>query len=131
MAVLYIGGRILPAALCCLGILKQQEGRKTEEMSKSMLDLITEHAVNERLDALLFCDPNFLSLQEKIDEETEVFDSLGLSKEARQAVDRLISAYTESAAYHSAAAYRLGLKDCAAMLSGIGLVKETEPGGSV
>lgn len=99
-------------------------------MSKSILDIITEHAVNERLDALLFCDPVFLALQEKIDEETAVFDSLGLSKEVRQAVDRLISAYTESAAYYSAAAYRFGFKDCAAMLSGIGLVKETESGGS-
>ena len=96
---------------------------------KSILDLITEHAVNERLDALLFCDPDFLSLQKKIDEETAVFNNLGLSKEARQEADRLISAYTESAAYHSAAAYRLGLKDCAAMLNGIGLVKETGTDG--
>lgn len=98
-------------------------------MSKSILDLITEHAVNERLDALLFCDPDFLALQEKIDEETAVFDSLGLSKEVRQAANRLISAYTESAAYHSAAAYRLGLRDCAEMLNGVGLVKGTEPDG--
>lgn len=101
-----------------------------EAKEKSILDIITEYAVNERLDALLFCDPDFLSLQEKIDEETAVFDSLGLSREARQAADRLISAYTESAAYHSAAAYRLGLRDCAAMLRGIGLVKDTEPDGS-
>lgn len=99
-------------------------------MSKSILDIITEHAVNERLDALLFCDPDFLALQEKLDEETAVFDSLGLSKEVQQAVDRLISAYTESAAYYSAAAYRLGLKDCAAMLREIGLVREIESGGS-
>lgn len=109
-----------------------EEVRTVEEYKeKSILDLITEHAVNERLDAFLFCNSDFLALQEKIDEETAVFDGLGLSKEARQAVDRLISAYTESAAYHSAAAYRLGLKDCAAMLNGIGLVKETESGGSV
>lgn len=116
--------------MCCHGILKQQEGRETEDMSKSILDLITEHEVNERLDALLFCDPDFLALQEKIDEETAVFDSLSLSKEARQAADRLISTYTESAAHHSAAAYRLGLKDCAAMLREIGLVKETGPDGA-
>lgn len=101
-----------------------------KEVKKSILDIITEHTVNERLDALLFCDPDFLALQEKIDKETAVFDSLSLSKEARQAVDRLISAYTESAAYYSAAAYRLGLKDCAAMLREIGLVKDTGSGGS-
>ena len=108
-----------------------EEVRTVEEYKeKSILDLITEHAVNERLDALLFCDPDFLALQEKVDEETEVFDSLGLPREVRQAVERLISAYTESAAYHSAAAYRLGLKDCAAMLDGIGLVKGIGPDGS-
>lgn len=100
-------------------------------MSKSILDLITEHAVNERLDAILLCDQYFSYLQEKIEKQMEVFDSLGLSKEVRQAVDRLVSAYTESAAYHSAAAYRLGLKDCAAMLRGIGLVKGTGPDGAV
>ena len=101
-----------------------------EPKGKSILDIITEHAVNERLDAILLHDQDFLYLQEKIEKHMEVFDSLGLSKEARQAVDRLISAYTESAAYYSAAAYRFGLKDCAAMLCEIGLVKETESGGS-
>ena len=107
-----------------------EEVRTVEEYKeKSILDLITEYAVNERLDALLFCDPDFLALQEKVDEETEVFDSLGLSREVRQAVDRLISAYTESAACHSAAAYQLGLRDCAEMLNGIGLVKGTGPDG--
>lgn len=99
-------------------------------MSKNIMDLITEHAVNERLDAVLFCDPVFQDLQDKIEEQMEVFDSHGLSKEARQAVDRLISAYTDSAAYYSAAAYRYGFKDCAAMLCEIGLVKAIESGGT-
>ncbi len=100
-------------------------------MPKNILELITEQAVNERLDAVLLRDQDFLYLQEKIDEQMEVFEGFGLSMEARQAVDWLISAYTESAAYHSAAAYRFGLKDCAAILCGIGLVKETESGDPV
>lgn len=90
-------------------------------MSKRILDLITEYAVNERLDAILLLDRDFLALQEKIDEEIAVFDSLDLSKEERQIVDRLICAHTESGAYHSAAAYRLGFKDCASFLCEIGL----------
>ncbi|MDE6320172.1 MAG: hypothetical protein K2M22_10825 [Lachnospiraceae bacterium] len=97
---------------------------------KSLLDIITEHSVNERLDAILFCDPVFRDLQNKIEEQMEVFNKLGFSKKARLVVDRLISAYTESAAYHSAVAYRFGLKDCAAMLCEIGLVKAIESGGT-
>lgn len=91
-------------------------------MSKRILDLIMEYAVNERLDAIIFRDQEFMSLQKKLDEQIEAFDSLGLSKEERQAVDQLISAHTESEAYYSAAAYRLGFKDCAAFLCEIGLV---------
>lgn len=90
-------------------------------MSKRILDLITEHAVNERLDAIIFRDQEFMSLQKKLDEQIEAFDSLGLSKEERQMVDQLISAHTESEAYYSAAAYRLGFKDCASFLCEIGL----------
>lgn len=92
-------------------------------MCKNIMDLITEHAMNERLDAELLCDQQFLALQKKIDEQTEAFDSLGMAKEERQAVDLLISAYTESAAYYSAAAYRYGFKDCAALFCAAGIVK--------
>lgn len=101
-----------------------------EAKEKSILDIITEYAVNERLDAVLLRDQDFLYLQEKIEEQMEAFDSLGLSKEERDAVDRLVCAHTESEAYYSAAAYRFGFKDCAEMLSEIGLVKKIESGGS-
>ena len=95
-----------------------------EVKEKKIMDLITEYALNERLDAVIFCDQEFLSLQKKIDEQIEVFDSLGLSKEERQVVDQLISAHTESEAYYSAAAYRCGFADCASLLCEIGLVGE-------
>ena len=100
------------------------------EKEKSILDLITEHAVNERLDALLLCDQKFLALQKEIDEQIKAFDKLDLSKKERQAVDRLICAHTESDAYYSAAAYRLGFTDCASLLSETGLVgkdREEDP----
>lgn len=94
-----------------------------EVKEKSILGIITEHAVNERLDAILFLDQKFLALQKEIDEQIRAFDSLDLSKEERDVVDRLVCAHTESEAYYSAAAYRLGFKDCAEMLSEIGVVR--------
>ena len=99
-----------------------------EDEEKSILDIITEHAVNERLDAILFRDQKFLSLQKKMDERTEVFDKLDLSKEVQQVVDQLISTHTESSAYYSAAAYRYGFKDCVSLFCEIGLVKTAGEG---
>ena len=95
-------------------------------MPRDIMDVITEYGMNERLDAVLIGDPEFMALQKKTDEQTEAYDRLGLSGEERLAVDRMVSAYTESAAYHSAAAYRHGMKDCAAILNAIGLVKGTK-----
>lgn len=94
-----------------------------EPKEKSILDIITEHAVNKRLDAILFCDQEFMFLQKKIDEQIVAFDSLGLSKEDRLVVDQLISAHLESEAYYSAAAYRYGFKDCVSLFGEIGLVR--------
>lgn len=94
-------------------------------MPRDIMDVITEYGMNERLDTELLGDPAFIGLQKKRDAETEAFDRLGLSREERFIVDRMVSAYTECAAYHSAAAYRYGMRDCAAILSGIELLKGT------
>lgn len=83
---------------------------------KSILDIITEHAANERLDALLLDDEEFVGLQKKIDEAAHELEGMGLTKEQRSGVDRMVSAYTESAAYYSLAAYRQGFHDCGALL---------------
>ncbi len=94
-----------------------------ERKEKSILDIIAEHAVNERLDAILFHDPDFQRLERRIGKEMEAFSRLGLSKKERQTVDRLITAHTENGAYYSAAAYLQGFKDCASLLKETGVVK--------
>ncbi len=88
-------------------------------MKKSIMDIITENATNERLDAILNQDKMFAGLQEKIDRTIEVFNGLNLTKEQRRAVDRMVSAHTESGAYYSAMAYRQGFKDCAELMAEI------------
>lgn len=94
-----------------------------EVREKSILGIITEHAVNERLDALLFRDQKFLDLQKELDEQIKEFECLGLPKEERQTVERLVCAHTESDAYYSAAAYRYGFKDCVSLFCEIGLIR--------
>lgn len=88
-------------------------------MGKSMMDIIAEQAVNERLDAVLMQDKAFLSVQKKVDRAVKRFDRLGLSRAQRLTVDRMVSAYVESGAYHSAAAYKQGFRDCAGFLAEI------------
>lgn len=94
-----------------------------EKKGKSVLDIIAEHAVNERLNVLLFRDPDFQKFERKIGKEMEAFSRLSLSKKERQTVDRLICAHTENGAYYSAAAYLQGFKDCASLLKETGIVK--------
>lgn len=90
---------------------------------KSVLDIIAEYAVNERLDALMFRDPAFQRMEKKIGKAMEAFDRLGLSRKERRIVDRLLSANTESAAYYSTAAYRQGVRDCVSLLKETGVVR--------
>lgn len=92
-----------------------------EKREKSVLDIIAEYAVNERLDVLMFRDPEFQGLEKRIGEAVEAFDRLDLSKKERRTVDRLLSAHTESAAYYSTAAYRQGFRDCASLFRETGI----------
>lgn len=94
------------------------EGKK----EKSVLDIIAEYAVNERLDAILFRDTEFQKLERKIGKQMDAFSRLSLTKKERRTVDRLVSAHTESAAYYSGAAYQQGFKDCAALFKETGIV---------
>lgn len=94
-----------------------------EKGEKSILDIIAEHGANERLDAILFRDPEFQRLERKIGKEMEAFSRLSLSKKERRAVDRLLSAHAEDATYYSGAAYLQGFKDCASLLKETGIVQ--------
>lgn len=94
-----------------------------ERKEKGIMDIIAEHAVNERLDAILFHDPEFQRLEREIGKEMDAYSRLGLSKKERRTVDRLLSAHAEDAAYYSTAAYLQGFKDCAALLRAAGAIR--------
>lgn len=54
---------------------------------------------------------------------TDELDTLGLSKEQRLTVDRLISSYNEDGALYGRMTYQRGFRDCATFLVEIGLIK--------
>lgn len=88
-------------------------------MCKSIMDIITEQATNERLDALLRRDKTFVELQKRLDYAIQAFDELNLTKVQSRIVDEMVSAHTESGAYYSAIAYKQGFRDCAEFLAEI------------
>ena len=93
-------------------------------MEKSIFEVITEYAVNEGLNCNIQQNDEYKQIQEKIDDLTNEFDELGLPKEQRSIVDRLISSYNESGAFYGKMTYQQGFRDCAALLVEIGMVKD-------
>lgn len=98
-------------------------------MGKSIFDVITGYATNEGLSSVLQHDEEYKQIVKKMDDLTEELDALGLSREQRLSVDRLISAYNENGAYYGRLTYRQGVKDCVALLVEIGLIKERKREG--
>lgn len=92
-------------------------------MGKSILEVITEYAVNERIGQILWQDEEYKQIQDKISSLTNELDALDLSKEQRLAVDQLISFYNEDSALYGRKTYQKGFRDCASFLIEIGMIK--------
>lgn len=93
------------------------------DMNKNIFEILTENVVNERMDKILLRDKEYQKVQKKINRFTEEFDKLGLPKEQRLIVDRLISSYTESGCCYRRIAYKQGIKDCTLLLRKMELIK--------
>lgn len=92
-------------------------------MENSIFDVITNYSVNEGIDKILLEDAEYIGIQKEIDEQMEQYESLGLTKEQRLAVDRLVSAYTASGACYGRITYRKGFHDCVTLLREIGMIR--------
>lgn len=62
-------------------------------MEKDIFEILTEYAINKRLDAVLLKDQEYQEAQKEISSLTEEFKQLELPKEQRLIVDRLMSSY--------------------------------------
>ena len=88
-----------------------------------IFDVITDYAINEGLNRIMLQSDEHRQIQENMDKLTKEFDALGLPKEQRLIVDRLLTSYNESGAFYGRMTYQQGFKDCAALLVEIGLIK--------
>ena len=91
-------------------------------MESDILHAITKYMTAERLDRFVLSDAQYQSGQEKIEQLEGQLSRMGLPKEVRQAMDRLLSANNENNARYSELAYMQGFKDCAALLQAIRLI---------
>lgn len=93
-------------------------------MEKNIFEAITEYAVNEGINCIIQQNDEYKQIQKKIDDLTNEFDKLGLPKEQRLIVDRLLTSYNESGAFYGKMTYQQGFRDCAALLVEIGMIKD-------
>lgn len=91
-------------------------------MDGSILEMITEHVANERLDDIMLGDEECMAIQEEVDGNQEKLDGLSLSQEQKLAVDTLTASYIAKGIRYARVAYRQGFKDCAAFLKEIGAI---------
>jgi len=104
--------------------LKKYASKGGISMGKSIFEAITDYAVNEGLNSVIRESDEYRQIQEKMDSLTNEFDALGLPKEQRLIVDRLLTSYNESGALYGKIAYECGFRDCVSLLLDIGLIKD-------
>lgn len=92
-------------------------------MDKSILEVITEYAVNDGLNSILQQDSEYQRIQHEMDELIEKFQELNLPKEQCLLVDRLVSSHTECGALYGRMTYQQGFRDCASLLVEIGMIR--------
>lgn len=109
-------------------MIKKQSNNKigevNKDMDKNIFEVITEYAVNEGLNNVILQSDEYKRIHEEIDDLTSEFNVLGLPKEQRLIVDRLLTSYNESGAYYGKMTYQQGFRDCVSLLVEIGMIKD-------
>lgn len=92
-------------------------------MENSIFDIIMNYSVNEGINKVLLENEEYIGIQKEIDGQIEEYEKIGLTKEQRLAVDRLVSANTASGACYGRITYRKGFLDCISLLQEMGLIR--------
>lgn len=90
---------------------------------RNVFEVITDYAVNERINQILLEDKRYQGIQRQIDNQIKLFEELNLDKEQQLIVDRLVSLHTESGALYGRVTYQQGCRDCVTLLQVMNLIK--------
>ena len=92
-------------------------------MDKNIFDILTEYAINKRMDDILLQDEEYQKAQKEISSPTDEFNQMGLPKEQRSVIDSLMFFHVESGCCYGRIAYQQGLRDCSLLLRNLELIK--------
>lgn len=95
-------------------------------MNESIFEVITDYAVNEGLNSGMQQNDEYKRIHEEMDDLTSKYNALGLPKEQRLIVDRLLTSYNESGAHYGKMTYQQGFKDCVSLLLEIGMIRDAK-----
>lgn len=93
-------------------------------MRQSMLEMITESLIHERLDHVLMSNLEYQATMDEVDDMTAKVKAFHLSEEEKNAIKGLVSAYLTQNACYSKFSYQQGFKDCAALIMEVMLIKQ-------
>ena len=92
-------------------------------MEKSVFELLVYALAYERLDSLILQNLDYDATIEEVDSLAEELRTMDLGMEETKAVNRLICAYLTQNEVYSRFAYEQGFRDCAELLTEIGVVR--------
>lgn len=76
-----------------------------------MINLLTENALNERLDKLILQNTKYIKIREKVHSLLDELEKIDSSKSLQSTIDRYDSAVHEESALYAYFTYQQGLKD--------------------
>lgn len=91
-------------------------------MERNVFELLVDALAHERLDSIVLKIPEYEFTVEEIDRMAKELEIMDLSVEETRAVNRLITAYLTQNEVYSQTSYKQGFRDCAELLTEIGVV---------
>lgn len=89
---------------------------------KNMYDTLIETCTNERLDEVVFLDPDFCKINKELGKALKRFDKLSLPRKKVKKIDRIFTLYGEQSARYTVLAYAQGIKDAVYLLKQMGVI---------
>lgn len=92
-------------------------------MENTILKVLVKKMTGERFESIVSAEKEYIRRSREVEILMEQLKGCGLTKEQSLAVDRLLTAYNECNFRYSELAYMQGMKDTAAMLKELDLIK--------
>ncbi len=86
---------------------------------KEITDIVTEYALNERLDQIAMQDKEFLRRDREYEDLLNKCEDVGMSRKQMKLVDKITAAFAAQSSRYAELAYTMGLKDGVSLSEGL------------